>query len=169
VTNPYPAPEDGPRSPFPQVRWRFERTETGGQLLLWMSVPCDLTCHLDPIRIPMGEREAWEVVRQWDRVMSYAAQSAEGIFSSGPDSAQAASQLAIMRYVVISPDLETHTKLAQATPWANWAMEVPGTGEMPGVSWLVDVFGVDDHSFLGLAIGFGVTVSPAPAPEAAGG
>ena len=167
MTNPYPEPGAEPRSPFPQVRWKFERTPTGAQLLLWMSVPCDLRCHLDPIRIPMGEAEAWEVVRHWDRVLGWAAQSAEGSFSTGPNPAQAASQLAIMRYVVTSTDLDKHTRLAQATPWANWAMEVPRTADLPGVSWLVNVFGVDDTQFLTLAMTFGAAVMAAP-PSASG-
>jgi hypothetical protein len=155
-------PGAGPASPFPQVRWKFERTETGVQLLLWMSAPCELACHLDPVRIPINEGQAWTFVHQADRVMSWAAQSAEGVFAGGPTPAEAASQLAIRRYIVTSADLDKHTKLAQATPWANWATEVPRAGGVPGVSWLVDVFGVDDPQFLNLAMGFGATVLAAP-------
>lgn len=159
--NPDPLSGSDLKSPFPQVRWKFERTgDRGGQLLLWMSLPCGLSCRADPLRIPMGDEEAWRVVREWDRVMSWAAHSAEGTFSTGPDPAQAASQLAIMRYVVTSPDNDVHTRLAQATPWANWVEQRPG--DVGGLSWLVDVFGVDDPQFLTLAMGFGATVLAAP-------
>jgi hypothetical protein len=166
VTSPYPEPGREPRSPFPRVRWKFERTESGAQLLLWVPLGCGLDCKASPLRIPMGEEQAWGLTRHVDRVMSWAAPSAEGIFSAGPSPSEAAGQLAVCRYIVTSPDTVAHTRLAQATPWAHWAEQLPSVS---GVSWLVDVFGVDDASFLDLAMTFGVTVTPAPASEAASG
>lgn len=164
-----PDPQDGQsasqHSPFPLVRWKFERTADGAQLLLWMQSPCELRCAMTPVRIPMSEPDAWAFIRRSDRVMSWSAQAAEGTFSTGPTPDQAASQLAICRYLVASRDLDTHTRMAQATPWANW---VEQQWSPDGITWLVDVFAVDDHQFLQMALAYGVTVNQAARGEAGG-
>jgi hypothetical protein len=145
------------RSPFPQARWKFERTGQGASLLLWTGA--EPGTGEEPARIPMSEAEAWHIISQWDRVMSYAVQSAEGTFTNGPDPAQAAGQLRVGRYIVTSPDNAVHTRLVQATPWANWVEQQ--SGDADGIRWLVDVFGVDDRQFLQAALAHGVQVTSA--------
>ncbi len=130
----------------PPARWKIERV-SDSQLDLLIST--DPACW--PQRFPMNGDEAWAFIRGLDRVQAWAAPSAEGTFTqpfATPD--QVREQLSINGYIVASPDIAAHTKLVQATPWANWVEEVPAPVGYQ-VAWFVNVFAPDDAQFLQLA------------------
>jgi hypothetical protein len=67
--------------------------------------------------------------------------------------------LAICGYIVISPDIEAHTRMVAATPWANWVEEVPAP-QAGSVAWFVNVFAADDAEFSRAAVTYGAERRP---------
>jgi hypothetical protein len=133
------------------ARWHFQRKaspENGAVLSIHTGAG-------ELLVLPMTEEEAWELVRQADRVMSFSAGAAQGSFSPKPTPAQAAGQLAIERYLVTSQSLDIHTNMALAAPWANWVEAVPAAKNF---AYLVTVFAADAEEFLRIARSAGVCV-----------
>lgn len=123
--------------------WKLERVSDGR---------IDLTICRDPgevpERFPMATEEFYAFIHGADRIISWSVPTAEGIFTrpaATPEEVR--GHMKVTGWVVISPDIETHTKLVQAAPWANWVEEVPSPPGNPGISWFVDVFADDDAEF----------------------
>jgi hypothetical protein len=140
-----------------QARWRVERAADGRvNFLLWAGPGPE-----EPVRLPMSDEEAFALVRGADRVTSWAASSAEGTMTPGPATPEEVRrQLAIYGYIVVSPDIEAHTRLVAATPWATWVEEVPAPSAENGIAWFVNVFAVDDAQFGQAALSCGATRHP---------
>jgi len=125
-----------------------------------------------PLRLPMQEEELYALVHGADRVQAWAAATAEGTFTQTLATAeQVRTHLEVRGYVVISRDLETHTKMVRDTPWANWVEEVPAPPGNSGIAWFVDVFAADDPQFGQLCLVHGVQRVPSSyaGPEDPGG
>lgn len=137
------------------ARWRIERiSDTQVDLMISTDPGCW------PLRFPMSTEEAFALVRGADRVQAWAAQSAEGTFIQPLTTpAQVRAHLDINGYVVASPDLDAHTRMVQATPWANWVEEVPAPVGF-AVAWFVDVFAPDDPQFRQVALTHCVRLEP---------
>jgi hypothetical protein len=112
------------------------------------------------MRFPMSTEEAFALVSGTDRVQAWAAPSAEGTFTQPFATPEEVRQhLSVSGYIVASPDIASHTKMVQATPWANWVEEVPAPAGYK-VAWFVDVFAPDDPQFLQLAQAHSVRLEP---------
>lgn len=149
--------------PFPQARWKLERSGEGIRLTIWAG-PDTGRYTVYPVTFPMEEGEAWAMVRGFDRVMSWAAQSASGMLTAPasnplPAPEEVAQQLDVRGYVVTTHDLAAHTALVKETPWANWVEEVPPP-EVGHISWFVDVFAGDDADFCNAAQAAGAVLVP---------
>lgn len=133
---------------YPQARWRVERMADGRlDLLIWVQDGD----RKREMRFPMSNEEAYALMHGTDRVQAWAASSAEGTFTQPFATPEEVRQhLSVNGYIVASPDIASHTKLVQATSWANWVEEVPPPVGYQ-VAWFVDVFAPDDAQFLQLA------------------
>jgi hypothetical protein len=142
------------------ARWRLERTgEDRVDLLVWTG-PNTGQYTVTPMRFPMTSAEAFTLVSGADRVTSWAAASADGTMTSGAATPEEVRQhLAINGYIVTSPDIEAHTRLVAATPWANWVEEVPAA-QAGGVAWFVNVFQADAPEFSRAADTYGAERRP---------
>lgn len=135
------------------AQWHFERSASGAVLVIHAPDPSgygEIGLNLE-----MSEEEFRNLVRQLDRVLSFAAGSANGTFTPKPTPEQAASQLSIERYLVTARWPVIHTHMAESAPWANWVQKLPGSKDF---TWLVTVFSVDSKEFLQIARSAGVTV-----------
>lgn len=131
------------------ARWNLHRTADYGLALRLEPSGIEEGAGGKVAVLRMSEEEGWMLVHGADRVLSSAAAEASGTFTPGPTSTQARQLLAVYRYMVTSPDSEAHTRLVQATPWANWVEEVAAP---LGIAWRVDVFAADDAQFLQAAL-----------------
>lgn len=146
-----------PRPPLTHApaRWKIERVSDNRMDLL---ISTDPACW--PLRFPMSTEEAYALAHGTDRVQAWAAAEAEGTFTQPfATPAEVREQLSVNGYIVASPDLKAHTKMVQATPWANWVEEVPPPVGYQ-VAWFVDVFAPDDAQFLQLAQAHCVRLEP---------
>lgn len=148
-----PAPAPVAYSP---ARWKLQRVSDDRIDLLISTDPA-----IQATRIPMGNEEAYFFSHNLDRVQGWAAAEAEGTFTqpvSSPEEVR--KHLSIEGYIVTSPSLGNHTRLVQATAYANWVEEVPpaNAGE---VAWFVNVFGVDHEQFWQACVTHGATQEPA--------
>lgn len=145
-----------------QARWRLERAGDGKSymLLVWAAPGS-----LEPARFPMLAEELYRLVHQADRIISWSSASADGTFTPPAGHlaitpSEARQWLEICGYTVVSSDIEAHTRLVAATPWASWVEEVPppraGT-----VAWFVNVFAGDDGQFAQAADAYGAECQPA--------
>jgi hypothetical protein len=145
-----PAGQEAPR--YPQARWRLERAGDGSSyvLMIWTQPDGDRYA-VQPLCLPMTVEEMYRLLHQGDRVVSWSASSADGTFTPPPAQPPLAPDevrrhLSISGYIVISRDIEAHTRLVASTPWANWVEEVPAP-QAGGVAWFVNVFAADDIQF----------------------
>lgn len=141
---------------YPPARWKLERIGDGRTDLLISTDPA-----AEPLRFPMSSEELYALVHGGDRVQAWSAATAEGTFTQPVVSPQEVRQhLEVCGYIVVAPDIETHTKMVQASPWANWIEEGPPPPGSLGVAWAVDVFAADDAQFRQLALSHGVHCEP---------
>lgn len=155
-----PAPQMS-ASPYP--RWKAERITPGRvDLTVW-------TGPGEPAVLPMGNEEAFALVRGIDRVSSWAAADAEGVLGqSFATPEEVRRQLSINGYVVTSPGIDEHTRLVAATPWASWVEEVP-SARAGQVSWFVNVFAPDDGQFRQETMAHGSSLEASGFPGGCGG
>jgi hypothetical protein len=160
-----PVGAEAPR--YPQARWRIERAGDGSSyvLMIWTQPDGD-GYMVQPLCLPMTAEEFHHLVHQADRVISWSSPSADGAFTPPAGQPPIAPgevrrHLEICGYTVISRDIEAHTKMVAATPWANWVEEVPAPPGSHGIAWFVDVFAVDDAQFGQAALAYGVHCEPA--------
>lgn len=143
---------------FPGARWRIERmADSRLDLLIWTDLEDGSK---QEMRFPMTTEEAHALVHGVDRVQAWSAPSAEGRFTLPFATPEAVRQhLSVEGFVVAAPDIETHTKMVQATPWANWIEELPAPVGYQ-IAWFVDVFAPDSDQFRQIAQAHCVRLEP---------
>jgi hypothetical protein len=159
---------------YTDARWRIERTSDDRLDLVIRSTADGPDGHPREMRFLMSAEQGYTLVHETDRVLAWAAPTAQGVFTrpdgSGTMSPEVVrSFLSIHGYIVIAPDIDTHTRMVQATPWANWVEELPAASAQV-IAWFVNVFAADDAQFGQIALAHGVQCEPSAyvgQPEAA--